>query len=93
MVSSSSLEIISRIREVLKVRPRNPPFRYLKLYCPVCGGPLRYSRSANKSRFECDNPECPLIRIFLSRKKEPCLVFDSRHLAPGPNLGRRETRV
>jgi len=64
------------IREVLKVRPRNPPFRHLKLSCPVCGSPLQYKRSANKSRFECDNSHCPLIKIYVT-KKGPRLVYDS----------------
>jgi len=47
---SSGLEIISMIRETVKIRPRSPPFQRLegRLFCPVCGSPLQYVKAGNK---------------------------------------------
>jgi len=77
------------IRETVKIRPRSPPLHRLvgRLLCPVCGSPLQYVKGGNKRRFECVNPECPFIGVFLARKREPRLVFE----AQARNLERRET--
>jgi len=76
---SSGLEIISKINECVKKRPRSPPLHRLvgRLFCPVCGSPLQYLKAGNKRRFECVNPHCPFIGVFLARKREPRLVFEA----------------
>ena len=85
-------EIISMIRETIKIRPRSPPLQRLegRLFCPVCGSPLQYLKAGNKRRFECVNPQCPFIGVFLARKREPRLVFEA---LARPVIERRETGI
>jgi len=70
------------INETVKIRPRSPPLHRLvgRLLCPVCGSPLQYVIGGNKRRFECVNPQCPFIGVFLAKSKcgsKPRLVFEA----------------